>query len=55
MIQEILVYIILTVTMGDTFYSIYRVFNPKYKSSGGCAGCSSAGCSVKELKKYHKS
>ena len=53
MIQEILVYIILAATLGYTFYSIYRVFNPKFKSSVGCAGCTSGSCSVKELKKNH--
>ncbi len=53
MIQEILVYIILAATLGYTSYSIYRVFNPKFKTSGGCAGCASGGCSVKELKKNH--
>jgi len=51
MIQEITVYIIIAGAFAYTSYSLYRAFNPKYKKATHCAGCSSAGCSVKELKK----
>ncbi|MGE0078035.1 MAG: hypothetical protein AB7S48_09265 [Bacteroidales bacterium] len=51
MFQEITVYIIVAGAFAYTSYSLYRAFNPKYKNTAHCAGCSGASCSVKELKK----
>lgn len=50
MFQEITVYLIVAGAFAYTSYSLYRAFNPKHKGTVHCAGCSSAACSVKELK-----
>ena len=52
MFQEITVYIIVAGAFAYTSYSLYRAFNPKHKDVAHCTGCSSASCSVKELKNF---
>lgn len=48
MIQEIIVYGILVITIGYVFFLMYKNRSSPMKKTG-CEGCS--GCSLKEIKK----
>jgi hypothetical protein len=50
MIQEIVVYMLIIAAILYVGYSLYRVFRPKQKNLGHCAGCSSSSCGIQELK-----
>lgn len=55
MIQEIITYLILAVTVAVVFLNIRKFFKATGKSAepGKCAGCSGA-CEIKEFQKFYQ-
>ncbi len=49
MIQEIMVYLIITGAVAYTAYNFYQIFNPKHTNSKKCAGCIAGSCEISKL------